>query len=68
MMNAHPSHPSRPSRPFVVSIVGAVLLFAAVGLAWAFVPQAQPGLLLAGTAAAVAIYLVMYAIERRRHW
>jgi hypothetical protein len=59
---------AHPSRTLMLSFVGAVLVLAAFGVAWAVIPEAQPGLLLAGCVVAVTVYLVIYAIERRRHW
>jgi hypothetical protein len=58
------------SRPTWILILGGTLVVAIVlGAIWAVTPEDARGLLmLAGGAITVAVYLALYAIQRRRHW
>jgi hypothetical protein len=56
---------SRP--PWILILGGTVAIV--LGAIWAVAPEDARGLLiLAGAAMTVAVYLAMYAIQRRRHW
>jgi hypothetical protein len=58
---------SRPS--WILILGGAVAVAIVLGAIWAVAPGDARGLLmLAGGAITVAVYLALYAIQRRRHW
>jgi quinol-cytochrome oxidoreductase complex cytochrome b subunit len=58
------------SRPSWILVLGGIVVAAVVlGAVWAMAPEDARGLLmLAGGAITVAVYLALYAIQRRRHW
>jgi NaMN:DMB phosphoribosyltransferase len=60
----------RRSSPLWILILGGTVAVAIVlGAVWAVAPADARGLLmLAGGALTVAVYVVLYAIQRRRHW
>ena len=50
-------------------ILGVTVVAIVLGAVWVFAPEEARGpLMLAAGAATVALYLALYAIERRRHW
>jgi quinol-cytochrome oxidoreductase complex cytochrome b subunit len=58
---------SRP--PWILILGGTVVVAIVLGAIWAVAPEDARGLLmLAGGAITVAVYLALYAIQRRRHW
>ena len=58
---------SRP--PWILILGGTVAVVIVLGAVWAVAPEDARGLLmLAGGALTVAVYLALYAIQRRRHW
>jgi hypothetical protein len=58
---------SRP--PWILILGGTVAVAIVLGAIWAVAPEDARGLLmLAGGAITVAVYLALYAIQRRRHW
>jgi len=58
---------SRP--PWILILGGIVVVAIVLGAIWAVAPEDARGLLmLAGGAMAVAVYLALFAIQRRRHW
>lgn len=60
---------SQARLPWIL-ILGAMVAVAIVlGAVWAVAPEDARGLLmLAGGAITVAVYVALYAIQRRRHW
>jgi len=59
---------SQSRRPWIL-ILGAMVVAIFLGAVWAVAPEDARGLLmLAGGAITVAVYLALYAIQRRRHW
>jgi quinol-cytochrome oxidoreductase complex cytochrome b subunit len=60
---------SQSRLPWIL-IFGAIVAVAIVlGAVWAVAPEDARGLLmLAGGTITVAVYLALYAIQRRRHW
>ena len=58
---------SRP--PWFLILGGIVGVVIVLGAIWALASEEARGLLmLAGGALTVAVYLALYAIQRRRHW
>ena len=50
-------------------ILGVTVVAIVLGAVWALAPEEARGLLmLAAGAISVALYLALYAIQRRRHW
>ncbi len=58
---------SRP--PWILVLGGIVVVAIVLATIWAMAPEDARGLLmLAGGAITVAVYLALFAIQRRRHW
>ncbi len=54
---------------FLGLILGAALLALVLLLAWAALPEELRGfVVLFGGVASVALYVLLYVVERRRHW
>lgn len=58
---------SRP--PWILVLGGAVVVAIVLGAIWAVAPEDARGLLvLVGGLITLAVYLALYAIQRRGHW
>lgn len=54
---------------WILTLGGVAAVAVVLGVVWAVAPEDTRGMLmLAGGALTAAVYVVLYAIQRRRHW
>ncbi len=59
---------THPGRTLSVVVVIAAAMLGAIALVWDVAPEARPAVLAVGSVAYLILGVLLYVVERRRHW